>query len=368
MRAPPLLRKEVATILGEIGPPAVVAVPQLIDLLQESEPQNTREAAIVALGKLGKEAKAAIDPLLAILKDTRRLTLSVGAARALAEISGAEEKVRSAVEQLWNSTFSCPKSRVQVSIALCRLKCRAPLLLSSLAATVMTSPKPCLRAGAVEALVCCNKSDPGVIPALVAALFDEDEMVRQLAENGLSRMRVSSAKAIRLSVQQLKDCPCAETALRRAGPLAVPVLKEALKEEDALIREQAARTLGSLGETATEAVDALTKALRDRNSFVRLSAAKALWNITKRAEEVVPALNGLLSGKWNPPPQDGEARRRFLQSVIEALGRIGSPAQAATASLRHCAEDENRLIRESALKSLGQINTGATTARMATIG
>jgi HEAT repeat protein len=134
------------------------------------------------------------------------------------------------------------------------------------------------------------------------------------------------------------------------------VLIKALADADPVVREKAAKTLGSIGEPAAEAAPALAKALADRSSEVRLSSAKALWNITKQPEEVVPALAELLKGKMFPAPDDAEVRRRFLQSVIEALGRIGAPARAAIPSLLSKAKDDNRLIRESALRSLRQID------------
>src|ERR1700730_2011171 len=46
------MRQEVVTILGNIGAPSEPAVPMLIELLDESNPDGVREAAAIALGKI----------------------------------------------------------------------------------------------------------------------------------------------------------------------------------------------------------------------------------------------------------------------------------------------------------------------------
>ena len=132
-----------------------------------------------------------------------------------------------------------------------------------------------------------------------------------------------------------------------------------------MAREKAARTLGCIGELALDAVPALTKALKDKHLDVRLAAAKALWIITKNAEIVVPVLADLLGGKKFPAPDTSESRRCFHQSIIESLCRVGPPAKAAIPVLAKKAKDENRLIRESALKALREIGEPATTGTAA---
>jgi HEAT repeat protein len=234
-------------------------------------------------------------------------------------------------------------------------------LLSTLSGTLVSHRDASLRKSAAEALGYRSKNDPGVVPALAAALNDEDEGVRALAEAGLRRMHLSQGKAMQLCCQQLKDCPCAETALRRFGQGAVAALIQALGAEDATTRQKAARTLSGIGEAAVEAVAALSQALHDGDSDVRLSAAKALWSISKEPAEVVPALAGLLGGKWSPAARAGDSRRRFLQEVIESLGRIGPQARAAIPSLLEKARDENRHVLESAIRALRQIDPAAAT-------
>ena len=75
-----------------------------------------------------------------------------------------------------------------------------------------------------------------------------------------------------------------------------------------------------------EVLSTLEEVLQDKQLEVRLAAAKGLWNISKNADAVVPVLAELLGGKALPVSDHVDARRMFLQSVIEALCRIGPPA------------------------------------------
>lgn len=125
--------------------------------------------------------------------------------------------------------------------------------------------------------------------------------------------------------------------------------------QESTTREKAARILGSFGELAIESVPALTSTLHDKDLNVRLAAAKGLWNVGKKADSVIPVLADLLEDKWAAAFEPGESRRRFLQSVIESLGRIGPPAKAAIPALTHKTKDKNRLISESALNAIKEI-------------
>ena len=348
----PFARKEAATILGNMGPLSKSAVPQLIDWLAEGVPDLVREAAATALGKIGKAARAAVYRLVLLLADSRP-ALSAQAARALGGIGCADSRVRSGLVQRWRSPLQLRSEDAQVAIALCKLHMAAPNLLGAVTRTLVASEEVRLRIAAAEALAWCGKNETDVVPALLtAALSDTNEEVRQAAQAGLDHLRLSHETAVRLCSRQLGDSAYAEAALRQSGLPAIPALVEALGAEEPATRVKAARTLGSLGEAAAPA---LTAALQDDDPDVRLAAAKALWHVSKAADEVVPALVELLEGKRAAVGADSESRRRFLQTVVEALGRIGPPATAAVPALTAVAKDTNRHIREAAAVALQQI-------------
>jgi HEAT repeat protein len=355
VKLPPLLRQGIITVLGNIGARAEPTVPQLVPLLDKEVSCNLREAAVTALGKIGRGAKPAVEKLVAVLGPECPLALASRVARALGDIGCAEAKVKHALVNLWLIPFQCPQSRVQVAIAMCKLKIDARGLLATLTTTLVINPNAGLRKAAAEALCWCRKTDVDVVPALTAALCDADEEVKRVAELALERLHLSPTKALQLCGKQLSQSVHAETALSKSGPPAVPALVAALKSEEALAREKAARTLGLIGEAALPAAPALTLTLKDKQKEVRLAAAKALWNIAKDASSVVPVLTALLRAPWPSTPDASEPRRRFVQTVIEALGRIGPPAQAAVPALMATAKDDNRLIRESALRALRDV-------------
>jgi len=356
---PPLFRQEVVTILGNIGVRAEPALPQLVEMLEDGVPDGIREATATALGKIGKESKVAIDALIKILNSSCRIALADRVARALGDIGCADQRVKNALVNLWLVPIHSQSNQVQVAIALCKLRIEARGLLKSLSTTLVASRDTSLRRSAAEALAWCSKNDIDVVPALTAALYDEDEEVQKLAQGALTQMRLSKEKAIHLCAMQLKDSIHAEAALRKSGQLAVPALIEALESKEAIAREKAARTLGAIGELALEAVPAMTEVLHDKQLDVRLSAAKGLWNIAKNAEAVVPVLAELLGGKKYPEPATPDSKRQFVQSIIEALCRIGPPAKAAVPALTQKTKDENRLVRESALRALREISPAA---------
>ncbi len=351
----PFAQKEAATILGNLGARSRSALPQLIELLHEGVPDLVREAAVTALGKIGKEARVAVGQLVQLLANSRP-ALSAQAIRALGSIGCADDRVRSVLVNLWLSPMQLQSGNAQVAIALCKLHIAVPNLVGTVTRTLVANQDACLRKAAAEALAWCSKNETDVVPALLtASLSDTNEEVRQMAQAGLDHMRLSHEKAIRLCSKQLGDASYAEAALRKSGQPAVPALIEALGAAAPAIRVKAARTLGCLGEVAAAAAPALTTALHDHDLDARLAAVKGLWNITKTADVAVPTLVDLLRVKGAADLEAGDTRRRFLQTVMEALGRIGPAATAAVPALTVMTKDNNRHIRESALIALQQI-------------
>jgi len=355
----PSAQKEAATILGNMGSCSKSALPQLLELLREGVPDPVREAVVTALGKIGKEAKVAVGQIVQLLANSRP-ALSAQAIRALGNIGCADQRVRAALANLWLSPIQFQGGQVQVAITLCKLQIEANGLLPLLTRNLVANSDTALRKAAAEALTWGNKNETDVVPALLtASLSDTNEEVRQMAQAGLDQMSLTHEKAVQLCAKQLKESSYAEAALRKSGPLAVPVLIKTLAAEDPAIRAKAARILGSLGEVAAKAAPALTEALQDNDPDVRLAVGKGLWSITKQADVVVPPLVELLTLMGAADADAGETRRRFLQTVMEALSRIGPPATAAIAALTALTKDPNRHIRESALSTLQEITPTA---------
>lgn len=350
---PPMVLRDVATILGNMCPHSKDAVPQLIELLQAGVPDPVRETAAIALGKFGPEARDAVDGLLAVAGG--RDTLALHAVRALGAIGCADQRVRSAMINLWSAPAPSQNAQLAIAVALCRLGIDADGVLPFLTHHLMTASDHALRKAVAAALAWRNKKEIDVVPALLAAATnDKDEEVRKIAQASLDQLRLSQDQALRICAKQLKESVHAETALRKIGPPAVPALIEALGSDDDVTRLKAAGILAHLGEPAVAAAPALAEMLQDKDPEVRLMASKALWNVTKQPDAVVPVLVQLLEAK-RLPGHDDESRRRFLQTVVEALWRIGPPAKAALPALRAKTKDPNRLVRESAQYAVTKI-------------
>lgn len=357
------VRQEAVAILGNLGPRAADAVPYLADLLAEGVADGVREAAVVALGKIGKDARSAVGGLVQLLPGARP-SLFIRTLRALGEIGCADQRVRGALADLWTSAAQTRDSLAQLASALAKLGVDAPGLVPYLTNSLIGSPDSSLRKLAAESLAWRQKEETDVVPALLkAAVSDKDDDVRRIAEEGLTELKLTHEKALAICAKQLHNAAHAEAALRTSGALAVPALISALDSSLPAVREKAARTLGHLGEVAVASAPALTSVLRDKDQTVRLAAAKALWNVTKIPDRVVPVLIDLLEDKNYRNGDLTEERRMVLQTIMEALGRIGPPAKDAVKALNVKKKDKNRHISESATSALNKISPPAVVVK-----
>ncbi len=353
-------QKDMAAILGNLGPLTKSALPQLLALLQNGIHDFVRAAAAAALSNIGKDASPAVGRLVELL-ETSRPAVSVQIIRALGNIGCADEEVRSALASRWASSVQDQQSKEQAAIALCKLHIQPDDLLCKLTAALMASQHACDRKAAASALGWCDADEIDVVPALLkASLSDMHGEVRETAQSGLDRMGLSREQAIDVCARQLGASVHAEAALTKSGPLAARVLIEALASRQSAVRVKAIRALDCLAEVAVEAIPALTTAAQDKDMDIRLAALKALWSVSKSADLVVPGLIKLLDASTVAKLTDSETRRRFLQTVMEALRRIGPPAMAAVPALTTMTKDSNRHVRESAAITLQKVVPAAT--------
>ena len=344
----PFVLQQIVSLLGRMGSHSKPAVPDLIELLAGGTQEGLREASAKALANLGPLAASAVDRLVMVLADCRT-SLAIHTVRALCNIGCADQRVRSAFIKFWLAhTYSHNQtSQAQVALTVCKLGIAVAGVELWLTKALVTTKDSAIRQVAAEALGYCDTEEIDVVPALViATLHADDEKV----------VAVSNASLVKLGLSQADAAPDnTSNPNRAAGDMAVPALIEALKAEEPLVREKAARVLGHFGEKAAPAVPALTAALKDKNLDVRLSAAKGLWHTTKNADTVVGVLVELLKEDRTTAKDTSEARRRFIQTVIEALWRIGPAAHAATSVLIEKSKNPNRMISESAERALKAI-------------
>jgi HEAT repeat protein len=310
------LQLEAARTLGQGWLEIGDAREALVEALR-SDDKLLRRAAAEALATLGAEAL----PELVKLAGNADARLREGAARALGQMG---VQARSGVPAL-TRLLKDPEAavRTQASLALWHVDQNAELALPTLTLVLKDVDNPD-RWEAVEAVgVIAAEAQPrikGLTEVMVVALKDRDARVRAQAARSLWR-RTRDAKVI------------------------VPLLSDVVRDRDALARRIAVETLGEMG-ADDRAFTLLTQALEDRDVGLRLLAAEGL---ARGGAAAVPALLTSLEAK-NPRVRQGAAR---------SLGLIGAPAKKASEALGKLTKDPDAAVRaaaEEALRLLGKVS------------
>jgi HEAT repeat protein len=155
----------------------------------------------------------------------------------------------------------------------------------------------------------------------------------------------------------------AALTLGRLGPHAteaVPVLIKLLDDDEGPAanspRLWAIKALALFGPAARDAVPPLAKILDDSaaESVVRLSVIEALWRIGPAHPQTIPLLLRRVQS-----PVSTETERELQLAAVEALGAIGSPANAAVPALVRLLDHPDEHLRREAVTALGRMNTAA---------
>jgi len=128
--------------------------------------------------------------------------------------------------------------------------------------------------------------------------------------------------------------------LEKIGTSSVPILIDALKDEDSRIRGETARALSKIKDERV--VESLIDLLNDRDSFVRRDAIFSL-GIQKDKKAIKPLIKAM---------QDKDILVR--RAVIQALGRIGD--KEATFTLIDALKDEDVQIRRNVAEAFINIS------------
>jgi HEAT repeat protein len=191
----------------------------------------------------------------------------------------------------------------------------------------------------------------GTITHLVEALADEHPFVRWQAALILANQSDGRHKLVELLAQQFgpgggllpsKNLPCAATIDALAAEKGVAIstfLIEALRSDDALLRQGAAESLAKQGRA--DAVPHLVKALNDEQPLVRRAAAYALGHLGNKnaGQALVESLH--------------DRAVLVRRSAAYALGALR--AEAGLAALQIALTDRDPLVRRNAAWALGRI-------------
>jgi HEAT repeat protein len=237
-----------AVALGQMGPAAV----QPLTAASAGADASVRGLILFALGQIGPEAAPAV-PELARQLETADALLTPLVMSALARIGSAA--VPALVERL---AHAAPRTREVAAQGLGSIGPNAREAVTPLL-EALRDAHPAVRSAAAQSLGKIQPTAPMVVQALVTVLEDGEATVRQAALVALTQ--------------------ACGSAPRHTGLLG-PALIEALRDEAATNRIQAATLLALVRPPATNAVPALTERLQDGDAKVREAAKAALEKIT----------------------------------------------------------------------------------------
>jgi HEAT repeat protein len=282
------VRSHAGKSLTDLG---VVAVPSLILALKQPEPAM-RVAAADTLGNIGPAAKEAIPDLATMLGDEDH-EISRHAASALGHIGPAAVPELIEVAR-WRSRYTTDMA----STAFASLKADDATVRGLVQLMGNVKEDPGVRAFAAKALGYMPEKALSVQPEIIRAMGDENNDVRTSARWALGQI---GPKAIPALKEALKDSnprirSGAAFALGSIGPAAeeaVPDLLRVMKDDDRTVRIDAILAIGKTQVTSYAVVRALIQVLdTDKDEVVRLDAVRVLSKMeSSEAEEAVSKFN-----------------------------------------------------------------------------
>jgi HEAT repeat protein len=189
------------------------------------------------------------------------------------------------------------------------------------------------------------------LPAVQAALRDPDSEAERIkgALKACVILGHAAAPAIPEVAALLTEPGVtseAAVALSYMGKEAVPPLRDALINNDPIVRREALRSIGKLKDRAPLDADVvvpvLIRGLDDADPGVRAVAATYLGTIHEAPQEAVPALARTLTDA------DAEVRR----SAAAALAAFDAHAFTALAALQKAATDQNDDVAREAARTI----------------
>jgi HEAT repeat protein len=363
--------------LGELGPKAREAVPDLVAALSHPE-ERIRNLAVEALGSVGPGAKAAAPALRNVFQVPGESYLKREVAVALFRITNTLDK-----DLVREMIVGGGGKRIDPCEEVVRQNIKAVV---PFAIELLSDTRPEVRVAAARLLGSLGQPPKGeqptlaqlgataktIGPALVSSLDDLAPEVAKAAALALAKVEPKLCdKAVPYVLRALKGNQIFEyeatTILRPAAAVAVPALIKALDEKDgwartqfaralacleearvpletalghasARVRAGAAEALGCLGEEARASAPALVAALRDGERPVRLAAAEALVAMRSRVVEAVAVLAEIVT-------EGNESER---QAAAALLLSVGPPARAALPALKRSLEDGREEVRFTA--------------------
>jgi HEAT repeat protein len=315
-------RRKAALALSNVGEAARIALPDLIESLNDADP-FVREYSAQALEQLGSPA---VRTLIVALRHAKGLAVAgptpmiARPIPQLKEVMGEADvraclieigapAVPALIEALREAT---PAIQPFIGAALAKIQGGNP---SSIVDDALSSSDDDIRLNGAVALA--ENASPSDVPTLAALLKDRLNKVRVCGFSGLAKSGSKNA----------------------VGPFV-----DAFKlEADSNVRVAAITGLGQLGLKVDEAIPPLIELLSDQSLSVQMGSILALGEIGARAKAAVPGLAAFLENEnWH-----------WRQQAAIALGKISS--REAVPVLSEALKDQEERVRQAAAEALKEI-------------
>jgi HEAT repeat protein len=197
------------------------------------------------------------------------------------------------------------------------------------------------------ALTLAKQGDLAALPVLLKAIEHENQIFRRnhalkaLSTIGPAGVPVLQEALINNDTGATRSLPGIAYALYQIDQdqlsLVLPVLLRLLRDDESQVRGDVIWSLGRIGTAAREAVPALLELAQDENesSHLRCEALEVAWQLEQIPEHTLPLLTRFLH-------DEHEDIRRF---AIETLAQRGSEAGASVPALIERLEDEEETFR-----------------------
>jgi HEAT repeat protein len=214
----------------------------------------------------------------------------------------------------------------------------------------LSDEDPSVRSDAADELGLLGESSADAIPMLSETLRDNYEPARLNAAYTLGAIGEPAVPALieKLSDESGPTRRAAAYGLAAVGAPAVPALCEALEHENDAVRVEATYALAQIGSTAEPAIQVLMEHSEDSNVEVRRYVPEAFGAIGPPAAPAVPTLIDRLAN-------DEDVQVRFESAL--ALAQIGPASSDAIPVLKDSLSDSNRYVRDNSIHALKRIGT-----------
>jgi HEAT repeat protein len=291
------------------------AISALGNALIADSSSSVRNRAALSLFDLEEAARPAIPALQQALRDTDSyVRLNAGA--TLLNLDVEENIVLPAIRELLRH----PEPRTQVAAARF-LSGNVPFIeIFAVLTTALKNPDDEVRIDASKVLDDAKTLPPDALPVLVQSLKDPNAKVRRNVASALDVYESKGTAALSALIPALKDSDRdvrfevldAITSMGTWGKEALPHISEVIrKDSDPGIRRQALRSLEWIDPEGRTSVPVLLEALRDQDAEVRQMSLEVMAGTRPFPVQVVAPAQAALASETD------ERVKMYLQRIIE---------------------------------------------------